>query len=253
VVKKIRIRASRIRNDKVFTKDKQKLGTLVNVFFDKEPGSYEANLVVFPDGPGWVETELGPLLAGEAIELIKGLMPEEAAQIGKDVSEKGYDVAKNIWLKNLKKREQEALQKFYYIPLSKILEFEDGRNKLIFKQDRVILKLTKGAEDGDAYSDPAGLLAETEIPFYRQGRTGSREETEPLWSIQLEQPMCYHRFRVKDSNGVRGRIDDIVLDSSQGIVTDLVVNTIGPNAGEYIVSVDDFDFDTMTYKKSFHK
>ncbi len=223
----------------------------MNIFFDTEPGSYEANLVVFPDGPGWVEKELGPLLAEQAIGLIKDFMPEDAAQIAKDVTDKGYNVARNIWQKKLKKREQEALQKFYYIPILKIFEFEDGRDKLIFKQDRVILKLTKGAEEGDAWRDPAGLLTDTELPFYRQGTTGPRKETEPLWSIQLDKPMCCHRYRVRDSKAARGRIDDIILDYKQGIVTDLVVITTGPNAGQHIISVKDFDFDTMTYKKAF--
>jgi len=246
------IRASRMRNDKVFTKDKQKLGTLVNIFFNTELGFPEANLVVFPDGPGWVEKEIGPIIAKKALEIINDLMPEDTTQIAKDITDKGYDAAKSIWMKNLEKRELEALEKFYYIPISKIFEFEDGRNKLIFKNDRIILKVTKGAEEGDAHNDPEGLVSETELPFYQQGRTAPRKETEPLWSIQLDKPMCCHRLRVKDSNGVRGRIDDIILDYKQGIVTDLVVNTIGPNAGEYVVSVKDFDFSTMTYKKAFH-
>jgi len=247
------IRASRMRNDKVFTKDKQKIGTLVNIFFNTEPGFHEANLVVFPDGPGWVEKEIGPIIAKKALEIIKDLMPEDTSQITKDIADKGYDSAKSIWMKNLEKRELEALEKFYYIPISKIFEFEDGRDKLIFKNDRIILRVTKGAEDHDARKDPEGLVSDTELPFYRQGRTGPRKETEPLWSIQLDRPMCCHRFRVKDSNGVQGRIDDIIIDYKQGIVTDLVVNTIGPNAGEYIVSVKDFDFDTMTYAKEFYK
>ena len=246
------IRASRMRNDKVFTKDKQKLGTLVNIFFNTDPQWPAVNLLVFPDGPSWVEKELGPLLAEQAIGIIKDLLPEDTDQIVNDISDKGYDAAKSIWMKNLKKRELEALEKFYYIPISKIFEFEDGRNKLFFKNDRIILKLTKGAEEGDAHRDPAGLVEATELPFYRQGRTGERKETEPLWSIQLDKSMCCHRFKVKDSNGVKGRVDDIIVDYKQGVITDLVVNTIGPNAGEHIVSVDDFDFDTMTYKKAFH-
>ena len=245
------IRASRMRNDKIFTKDKQKLGTLVNIFFDTDPDFPSASLVVFPDGPGWVEKELGPLLSNQAIEIIEGLMPKDAAKIAKDIKDKGIDVAKKIWMANLKQREQEALEKFYYIPISKIFEFEDGKDKLIFKKDRVILKITKGEEDGDAHRDPEGLLADTEMPFYRQGRTGERTETEPLWSIQLDRPMCCHRFKVKDSNKVRGKIDDIIINYEEGTITDLVIRTIGPNAGEHIISVDDFDFDTMTCKKAF--
>ena len=245
------IRASRIRNDKVFTKDKQKLGTLVNLFFDTDPEWPVANLVVFPDGPGWVEKELGPLLSSQAIEIIEGLMPKDAAKIAKDIKDKGIDVAKRVWIANLKKREQEALEKFYYIPISKIFKFEDGKDKLIFRQDRLILKVIKGAEDGDSYSNPEGLLADTEMPFYRQGRIAERKETEPLWSIQLDRAMCCHGFKVKDSNKIRGKIDDIIVNYEEGTITDLVVNTIGPNAGEHIISVNDFDFDTMTYKKTF--
>ena len=247
------IRASRMRNDKVFTKDKRKLGTLVNIFFDTDPDFPAASLLVFPDGPSWIEEELGPLLSDQAVGIIEDLMPKDADKIAKDVKEKGIDVAKRIWMINLKKREQEALEKFYYIPISKVFEFEDGKDKLIFKKDRVILNITKGAEDGDAHTDPEGLLADTEMPLYSQGRTGERKETEPLWSIQLDKPMCCHRFKIKDSKGVRGMIDDIVLDYKQGTITDLVVRTIGANAGEHLINVEDFDFDTMTCKKAFQE
>ena len=240
-----------MRNDKVFTKDKQKLGTLVNIIFDTDPEWPSANLVVFPDGPGWVETELGPLLSDQAISIIEGLIPKDAAKIAKDIKDKGIDVAKKIWIEQLKKREQEALEKFYYIPISKIFRFESGKDKLIFKKDRIILKVTKGDEDGDAHRDPEGLLTDTEMAFYRQGRTGEKKDTEPLWSIQLDRSICCHRFKVKDSNKARGRIDDIIVNYKQGTITDLVVNTIGVSAGEHIISVKDFDFDTMTYKKVF--
>ena len=96
-------------------------------------------MLVFPDGPGWIEKELGPMLAEKALDAIADLMPKEAAEIADDVKEKGADVAKTIWMANLKKKEQEASEKFYYIPVSKILKFEDGRNKLIFRNDKVIL------------------------------------------------------------------------------------------------------------------
>ena len=99
------IRASRMRNDKVFTKDKQKLGTLVNIFFDTDPDFPAANLVVFPDEPGWVEKELGPLLSKQAINIIEDLMPKDAAKIAKDISDKGIAVANNIWMVNLEKME----------------------------------------------------------------------------------------------------------------------------------------------------
>ena len=65
--------------------------------------------------------------------------------------------------------------------------------------------------------------------------------------------MCCHRFKIKDSKGVRGMIDDIVLDYKQGTITDLVVRTIGANAGEHLINVEDFDFDTMTCKKAFQE
>ena len=48
-------------------------------------------------------------------------------------------------------------------------------------------------------------------------------------------------------------IDDIVLDYKQGTITDLVVRTIGANAGEHLINVEDFDFDTMTCKKAFQE
>jgi hypothetical protein len=207
-------------------------------------------LLVFPDGPSWVEKELGPMLSEKALDVIEDLMPKEAAKIAADVKDKGVDVAKSIWMANLKKKEQEATEKFYYMPISKIFQFEDGRNKLIFKNDSVILNVDKGEVDGDSLLDPAGLLTDTEMPFYGQKRTGGKDETESLWSIQLDKPVCCHRFRVKDLEGVRGTIDDIILNYREGIITDLVVTTIGANAGEHVVNVKDFDFETMTCKKA---
>jgi len=224
---------------------------MVNIIFNTEPDWPEAKLLVFPDGPGWIERELGKVVAEKALSIIEDLMPEDIDKIANDIAEKGTETALSVWKTVLKKKEEDALGRFYLVPISKVLEFRNGKDQLVFKEDRIILRLDRGQVDGDACSDPDSAVADTEVAFYRNRKTGVQEEGKIIWPISLNLPVCYHRLKVRDSKGVRGVVDDIELNYKGGIITRLIVRTIGETAGEHLVDIGDFDFATMTSKKPF--
>jgi sporulation protein YlmC with PRC-barrel domain len=245
------VRACSLRNDKVFTSDKKKLGTVVNIVFNTELDWPEAKLLIFPDGPSWVEKELGGIVGEKAVEMVKDLLPEEADKITKDIQSKGTDTALRIWKDFLKKKEEKAFEKFHLIPILEINEFRRAKDQIVFKSDRIILKGDLELETSKyCFADPNDAVSDTEVALYKAGAPEVAEDEKILWPISLNLP-CIQGLLVRDCGGARGRIDDVQLNFEEGTITDLVVKTLGKGAGEHVVSIADFDFSTSTCKRLF--
>lgn len=247
---KIIVSASSIRDDKVFTSDKKKIGTMVNVVFNTDPSWLLAELLVFPDGPGWIEKELASIALDKAVDVLKDLLPDEADKIAEDVMDKGTDAAVELWKKKLKEKEEKAQGSFYLVPTTQIAEFKRGKDQLIFKKDRIILKDTfESIQKNYGFADDRSLL-KTQVAFYRAQLPSGNDEAQSLWPIDLNLNRMQGLY-TRDPEGNKGRIENLQIDFKKAIPTNLVVLTLGDDAGLRLVTINDFDFKSNTVKKPF--
>ncbi len=218
------VTAFQIHKGKVFTSDQKKIGIIVNLIIDPEM-DFAARLLIFPEEKPWWIDWLSQRGQEMSLDLIKQVLPEETDKILKDVAEKGPDVALQLWKEHLKRR------KCYLVSLLEISKIDGQTVHLKSSLNQI--------ETG--YGDIA--TNENEIAFFDEDALSS-DENKTLLSITLELPN-FKGKKVSDQQGGKGRIFNIQLDTTRGQVTNIIVQTVGENPGNHIISSKDFDWSTF--------
>lgn len=231
--------ASSLFKDKALGEDKKKLGTLVNIIFDKK--CLEARMLIFPDEQTkWLIMKLlesGKELTGEIIKGLQLPFADKTDQIIKDMLEKGGEEAFRIageYLTEMK----EKLKKMYYLVPS--LEIVDARNEVI------TLERSSECYEGECINM---CTCDDDIAFYD---VGAIMDVTSLYPITLNL-VSIRGLKVSDPEGKTGRIMNLQLDIEEGIISNLVIQTIGKGAGKCLVNPMDFDFSTLTSKSKFEE
>jgi sporulation protein YlmC with PRC-barrel domain len=224
------VNAAQIHKGKVLCSDKQKLGVIVNVVIDLEM-DLATRLLIFPqEKPWWVLwlTEKGTDIT---IDLIKQAFPEDTDKILTDVAEKGSDAALDLWKERLKHRD------CYLVPLHEVENIEGQMVNLKSSLDQI----------ANCYDDLS--TNEGEIALYPDDAL-STEENKTLLPITLNLANLKGK-KVTDPEGRKGRIFNVQLDPKKGQITDIIVETVGVNAGNHLISAEDFDWSTFEAKVAF--
>jgi len=224
------VQGTNILKSKVVSADKQNLGVIVNVIIDLEM-ELAARLLIFPQQKPWWISWLAQRGEEISIDLIKKALPEDTDKIIKDVAEKGSDAALDLWKERLKHRN------CYLISLHEIESIE-GKN----------VNLKSNLEHIKAcYCDLS--LNEGEIALYPDD-TLSVEENKTLLPITLNLANLKGK-KVTDPEGKKGRIFNVQLDPKKSQITGIIVEIVGVNAGNHLISAEDFDWSTFEAKVAF--
>jgi sporulation protein YlmC with PRC-barrel domain len=218
------VNAAQIHKGKVLCSDKKKLGVIVNIIIDLEM-DLAARLLIFPqEKPWWVVwlTEKGQDIT---IDLVKQAFPEDTDKILTDIADKGSDAALDLWKERLKHRN------CYLVPLHEVKNIEGQCVNLKSSLDQI----------ASCYDDLS--TNEGEIALYPEDAL-STEENKTLLPITLNLPKLKGN-KVSDQEGHKGRIFNIELDAKKGQVANIIV---AANAGNHVVSAEDFDWSTFESK-----
>jgi hypothetical protein len=239
------VRASSLRNDNVSTTDDEKLGTVVNVIFEADSNCPIAYILVFPHEKNWLLQQIRENWGGIATGFVERNLPE-LPQGWDEIKKKGTSEAQRVWnayVKDNAQKRQLANKICYLILISEI----DGQ-KLSGNQVALKDKLV-GIRDNYCYvGDPQ--VSETLVPLYA---TPNKPTRDSLLPITLNLQPVFQRLKVWDSNKTPGWILDVQLDTEQRVVANIVVQVAGKDAGDYLVSPQDFDFSTLTSTKTFNQ
>jgi len=225
-----RVTAFDLHKARVFTRDKQMLGIIVNIIIDSKI-DFGTRLLIFPKERPWWEDWLTKEGQEITMDLIQRALPDKTDQILKDIAEKGPDVALGFWKEYLKRR------KCYLISLLEMDHIEIKKvNEIVLKKDQ--REIEKSYDDFQTY--------EGEVAFYPENAI-SNEENKTLLPITLNLP-CFKGQPVTDPEDKKGRIFNIQLDAKKGQVSHLIVQTSGDCAGNHIISSKDFDWSSFDIK-----
>jgi sporulation protein YlmC with PRC-barrel domain len=224
------VQATQIIKSKVMTADNQNLGAIVNIIIDLEM-DLAARLLIFPQQKPWWISWLAQRGGEISIDLIKQALPEDTDQIIKDVADRGSDAALDLWKERLKHRN------CYLVSLREIKSIEEQTVNL--ESDLEQIK--------KCYCDLS--LNEGEIALYPDDALPV-EENRTLLPITLNLPNLKGK-RITDQEGRKGRIFNVQLEPKKGQVTSIIVETVGVNAGNHLISAEDFDWSTFEAKVTF--
>lgn len=233
------VEASRLFKEKVVGEDKKKLGNVVNIIFDRK--YFITRMLIFPDEE--TKTFLKKLLdSGKEIsgDVIKGLslpFDEKTDEILKKMMEKGRKEAFKIAREYLVEME-DRLKKIYY--LVSIAEID------IVEKDKIVLKSAaesyeKECCNMDTSEDDVVLYGVNSIP-----------DVKSLWPITLNVVKIRGEM-ANDQKNEPGRIMNLQLDQDTALVSNLIIQTVGRNAGKRLVDPKQFDFSTMSTKCKFQE
>lgn len=226
--------ATKCFKKKVVTKNND-LGLFVNVVFDRE--SLEARMVVFPSLKGHKRR-------GEAISTIGSIggrilssasyeMAELSGAAGEVLTDTAYEASRKAEQREYDKVAEEA-SVYYLLPVSEITEV---------KKDEILLD--KPTEEYDLYLGMKGT--EIDVAFFNDEMY---RDPERFIGISLNL-VTVRGLTLKDTEGKKGRILDVVYDPEQGTATHLVVTTIGRGARRRFVDINSTDLSEMTVQKRF--
>lgn len=190
-----------------------------------------ARLLIFPQQKPWWISWLAQRGGEISIDLIKQALPEDTDKIIKDVAEQGSDAALDLWKERLKHRD------CYLVSLHEIESI--GGQTVNLKSNLEHIKT--------GYCNLS--VNEGEIALYPDDAL-SVEENKTLLPINLNLTSLKGK-RVTDQEGRKGRIFNVQLDPKKGQVTDIIVETVGVNAGNHLISAEDFDWSTFEAKLAF--
>jgi sporulation protein YlmC with PRC-barrel domain len=231
--------ASTLFKSKVLGEDKKKLGTVVNVLFDTK--FLEARMLVFPDEQTkWLIRKI--LDSGEEItkEIIEGLQlpfAEKTNEIIEEMVKKGGKKAFKIANEYLTEMEEKLKKIYYLVPISDIVK--------VGKEETILASPT------ELYAKQSCNMDTSENDVVLYGANAITDVTS-LWPITLN----LVKIRGEIANDVAnkpGRIVNLQLNPDEGIVSNLIIQTIGKGAGKHLVKLDDFDFSTLTTKSKFEE
>lgn len=188
-------------------------------------------LLIFPEQKSWWIGWLAQRGGEISIDLLKQALPEDTDKIVKDVAEQGPDAALDLWKERFKHRN------CYLVSLHEIEKIE---------RQTVYLKLNS-EQIKACYCDLS--LNEGEIAFYPDNAL-SIDENNTLLPITLNLTNLKGK-KVTDPEGRKGRIFNAQLDPKKDQITDIIVETVGENAGNHSISSQDFDWSTFEAKVPF--
>jgi hypothetical protein len=223
-----------IRDAKVQTSDDKTLGTAVNVVFCTDSEGYlgDAHMLVFPDAQNPLFKEF--LNAGQNI-LKAGIEDVTPKQLTK-VANTGLDETSKIANNYVDEKTKEKLSEFFLIPLNKVAKIEPSK-KVVLNIDVV--------KSNDCMCKNTSGLSETSMVYYHSTMTVG----DKLWTDTLNlKPI--QDFVTKDALGNKGKIENLLIDTDKSMVTAFTVRPRGASTTTS-VSIDDFDFKTMSFKKTF--
>jgi sporulation protein YlmC with PRC-barrel domain len=230
------VRAGSIRNIKVNTKDEKTIGSLVNIIFSTNPKLLgRAKMLIFPDLANSLKEELTDVIIDVAGHSIADNIPVESA---KKTIENTADKVNELVQKGFSKEEAKRIAKFYLVPITKV--------STIKERQKVVLKESYQDIDSNFCFTDKQSVSEEEKAFY----CGGVPKDGRLWSCSLNITHLQN-LPVEDPAGEGGEIEDIQVDTSCGVVKNLIVSTIGESAGTYLVNIKDFDFTKMAHTKPF--
>jgi hypothetical protein len=223
-----------VRAAGVVTKDKETLGTAVNILFSTDPEGLfgDAYIVVFPN-------TANPIIKGiieSGVEIAKTSIDKIAPGVEVTIK-KGIDEGQSLAEIYQDSKEKKKLSMFYLVPLSQVTEAEAAK--------KLLLNVNFDAVKDCVYADTSSI-AEKNMVFYR----AAAPDEGRLWNNTLNFTPI-QSFIVIDSSGIKGKVESLVLDSQQSVVTALTVRAVGTAAGKYNVALADFDFKTMRCAKPF--
>jgi sporulation protein YlmC with PRC-barrel domain len=232
------VRAGLIRNIKVITKDQKVLGTLVNIVFSTNPKLLgRAKMLIFPDLASSLKEEFSEAIIDIAGQSITDNLPVESV---KKTIEHTTDKVSELVQKGFSKDEAEKLAKFYLVPVTKVVEIKE-RQKIALNEN------FQDIASNFCFTDKQSISQE-EKAFY----CGGAPKDGRLWSCSLNLTQMQN-LPVEDSNGEGGEIEDIELDTTYGVVKNLLVSTTGEYAATRLVKLKDFDFARMANTKTFQE
>ena len=235
--------ASAIRNDDVTTSDGKKLGTVVNVIFEADSACPMAYILVFPHERNWFLQQISENWGGIATSFVERNLPE--LPVGWDeIKKRGTGEAQRVWNAyfNANEQKRQLAHKICYLIL--VSEIGDSNGT------RVVLKEKfDGIRDDYCYiGEPQ--VSDTIVPFYATLNIPVRESLLP---ITLNLSPSFQQLKIRDSNRNPGWIHDLQLNTETRLVSAFVVQVAGKDAGDYLVSPEDFDFSTLTIAKAFNQ
>ncbi len=229
--------ASSLFKDKALGEDKKKLGTLVNIIFDRE--CLEARMLIFPEEETkWLIRKLiesGKEITGEIIMELPLPFADKTDQIIRKMLETGGEEAFKIARDYLAELHKKLKKMYYLVP---VMEIADSRDKVITLEN-----------SSKHYEEECINLrtCEDDIAFYDVGATMDITSLLPI-TLNL---VPIRGLKVKDSKGKTGRIMNLEVDVEEGMISNLIIQTIGKGAGKRLVNPKDFDFSTMVIKTGF--
>jgi sporulation protein YlmC with PRC-barrel domain len=240
------IEACSLRNDEVKTSDNRKVGAVVNVIFGANSKCSSAWLLVFPFEENWIVEHLRNNWGGIAIDGIKMLIPEKLTEIEAEVAAKGTDAAEKTWRKYIEDNFEKFEMRFkmaYFIPASQIDESRSKDGHVVLKCNwNYICDKCRFIGEPRLRKDMAPLLESLNVPV---------RNLKKLLPVTLNLLPVFYNYCVSDSGDEEGYIDDLQLDLDTDVISGLIVQKNGANAGRYVVPPKDFDFTEMRATKPF--
>ncbi len=234
--KTVIVRAGLIRNIKVVTKDNKSLGTLVNIIFSTNPKLLgRAKILIFPDLVNSLKEELIDAVIEVAGNSIADNINVKSA---KKTIENTTNKVNELVKRGFSKEEAERIAKFYLVPITKVSAIKE-------RQQLVLNEAFQDIDSDFCFTDKQSI-SEEEKAFYCGGAPNDGR----LWSCSLNLTHMQN-LPVEDPSGEGGEIESIEMDTSAGIVKNLIVSTVGESAGRYLVNLKEFDFTKMASSKAF--
>ena len=235
------LRASDLLRDKVLCTNDKKLGEVVNVVFN--PELHDARIVVFPEKLTRFDLRgLIDLGFDIGVDALKGLnLPFDEKMkeyvelaINDDTIDKTSEFFKGQIQNYLKDMEDKLREMYFLVPAFEIKE--SSTKTLRLKDDRE-----------KYYTWFNASTSEDDLCYFHEI---AYTDSENKFKITLEKGSIRGQI-VKDSEGRRGRLSDLVFIPSTCLVTELKVDTVGVGAGQRSIKIEDFNFKEMTSTKPF--
>jgi hypothetical protein len=220
-----------LRKD-VFAKD-GKLGVFVNVVLDKE--TKEARMLVMPKLADRRRTKS---MVGSADTVGRSVVSTITSAVG---SVTGAEVLTDIAFEASRKAQDRMTGKtqresymYYLMPVTEIDRLEKDK-----------LCLAKSAENYEIYMDLTGT--DCDVAFFNDEMY---KDIESCISISLNLPTI-RGLSLRDPNNNKGKVVDVLFDGSVGLVTALIVTTLGRGIQLRSVDIDAVNFAELSLPMSF--
>lgn len=232
------LKVSDLFEDEVSGNDGKRLGTLVNIIIDTR--TREARMLIFPEErtksfiKRLVESaENVTITTLKEIPLVKDQrLNEVLKKMAGETAEQASKIARE-YLSEL----EEKLKKKYYLISSWEIAKTKGKS----------VTLKRKPEDYEGECRNISVSEDDDLAFYDNGAI---PDVTSLLPITLNSVSIRNQL-VADPENKKGRIMNVQIDSGEGMIGKLIVQTIGKGASRRLVDAEDIDWSTMISKKEF--